>query len=215
MATLAEVARRLNWPHGQRHLPRLILMTDPERLPDPLAAIARLPRGAAVILRHADDRERAQVAARLAATCRRRGLRLLIAADPHLARACAADGLHLPERSLRHGSGVWRRLRRPGWLVTAAAHSAAAIAAATRAGVDAVLLSPVFPTASHPEAVPLGPVRFARLVRASRIPVYALGGIGGAAALRLKLSGAAGFAAIGGLADGPAQASAAGLSSRP
>lgn len=216
MASLAELARRLK-PLGAPRgggaaLPRLILMTDAARLADPEAAVARLPRGAAVVLRHPDDGMRHRLATRLAGLCRARGVRLLIAGDPRLAARMSAGngdgGLHLPEAMLRHGGRRWRLLRRPGWLVTAAAHSPAAIRAAARAGADAALLSPVFATASHPDARPLGPLRFATLVRQSPLPVYALGGVSAATAARLTLSGAAGFAAIGGLAPPPPHHSA-------
>jgi thiamine-phosphate pyrophosphorylase len=221
VASLAELARRLKpparqslafhgWepPRGRQtpgvRLPALILMTDAVRLPDPTAAMADLPRGAVVILRHPDDKERRRLARRLAAPCRRLKLRLLIAGDTRL--AAGAGGLHLSEAMLRHGGRGWHLLRRPGWLVTAAAHSPWAIRAAVHAGVDAVLLSPVFPTASHPGAAALGPLKFARLARQSPIPVYALGGVTTATAPRLAGSGGAGFAAIGGLVP-PAQSS--------
>ena len=200
MPSLAELARRLKPAGAARHrppLPPLILMTDAVRLPDPEPALARLPRGSAVILRHGDAAERGRLARCLAAPCRRLKLRLIIAGDARL--AANMGGLHLSEAMLRHGGRGWRLLRRPGWLVTAAAHSPAAIRAAARAGVDAVLLSPVFPTASHPGAAELGPLKFAALVRHSPIPVYALGGVSAATAPRLAGSGAAGFAAISGL----------------
>jgi thiamine-phosphate pyrophosphorylase len=190
-------------------LPALILMTDAVRLPDPMAALARLPRHSAVILRQPDDRERQRLARRLAEPCRRLGLRLIIAADAKLAVNVGAGGLHLPESMLRHGGRGWRLLRRPGWLITAAAHSPAALQAAVHAGVDAVLLSPVFPTASHPGATALGPLKFAALVRQSAIPIYALGGVTAATAPRLAGSGAAGFAAIGGLVPPPQSSSGA------
>ncbi len=81
--------------------------------------------------------------------------------------------------------------------MTAAAHDAAAIRRAARHGAHAVLLSPVFATASHPGAPSLGPLRFARLARCSPIPVYALGGITAETARRLAGSGAVGLAGIG------------------
>ena len=195
--TLAEVARRLNLGHAP--LPALILMTDDRRLADPLAAAARLPRGAAVILRHYAAADRPALARALAALCRRRGIRLLIAGDLGLGRAVGARGLHLPAHRVRPGAAGQRSGRRPGWLVTAAAHSFADIVAAKRAGADAVLLSPVFPTASHPGAPALGPLRFALWCRTARLPVYALGGVATGCADRLLGSGAAGIAGIGGV----------------
>ncbi len=170
------------------------------RLPDPEAAIAALPRGSAVILRDYDATDRPARAASLARLCRRRRLRLLVAGDARLALAVGAQGLHLPEGLVRSGDRRWRLWRKPGLLVTAAAHSPGAIARAQRAGVDAVLLAPVFETASHPGAPALGSLLFAAWTRKTRIPVYALGGMTAARTRRLTGSGAAGIAAIGGFA---------------
>ena len=69
-----------------------------------------------------------------------------------------------------------------------------------RAGADAVLLGPVFETASHPGGRTIGPLRFALWCRRSRVAVYALGGVTAATAKRLIASGAAGIAGIGALA---------------
>lgn len=184
---------------GERKLlPACILIADSARLGDPEAAIAALPRGSAVILRDYGAPDRPPRAARLAGLCRRHRLRLLVAGDPRLALAVGAAGLHLPEGLVRSGDRRWRLWRKPGWLVTAAAHSPAAIARARRAGVDAVLLSPVFATESHPGAASLGPLAFAAWTRTAGVPVYALGGMTAATTRRLSGSGAAGVAAIGG-----------------
>jgi thiamine-phosphate pyrophosphorylase len=175
-------------------LPRLVFFTDPERTPDPLAVVARLPRGAAVVFRHFGDRRAIRQGPALARAARRRGILLLVGADAALAARLGADGVHLPERSVRIAGAIGRS--RPGWLVTCAAHSRAAIVAARRAGADAVFVSPVFDSASPSAGRPIGPVRFASLVRGAGLPVYALGGVGAATARRLTGSGAAGFAAV-------------------
>jgi thiamine-phosphate pyrophosphorylase len=202
VTTLTDLARRLNLAGGTgvRRVPGLILMTDRTRLPDPTAAIAALPRGSAVILRDYDDPDRRVLAERLANLCRRRRVRLLIGADAGLARSVGAAGIHLPEALITRAAAIRRR---PGWLVTGAAHSPGALQRAVTAGVDAVLLAPVLATASHPEAPPIGPWRFAAWCRRSPIPVYALGGVTADQAVRLQHSGAAGFAATGALALAP------------
>jgi len=123
----------------------------------------------------------------------------LVGADPALAAALRADGAHLPERSAGLAGGV--RRARPGWIVTAAAHSAPAIVAARRAGADAVFVSPVFASASASAGRPLGALRFAQLARSAGLPVYALGGIDARTARRLTGSRAAGLAAVAALAD--------------
>ncbi len=182
-------------------------MTDPGRRADPLAVVAALPPGAAVILRHYQDPDRRNLAHDMAAICRRTGVVLIVAGDARLAREVGAGGLHLPEWQARRGPRHWRAWRRPGWLVTAAAHSPAALMNAREAGAAAALLSPVFSSLSHPakENRPLGPLRFTRLAHESPLPVYALGGMDGIRGLRsrrLKHSGAAGIAGIGWAKEG-------------
>ena len=195
MGTLAEAAASLKQAAGSS-LPALVLMTDDERLADPFPAARALPAGSAIILRHYGAPERASLARRLAEVARRRGLLLLVGEDPALARRVGAAGVHLPERAIgRAGMVRWHR----DWLITAAAHSQTALRAAAAAGADAALLSPIFATASHPGARPLGLHRFAALARQSPLPVYALGGIDRARAQLLQGSGAVGIAGIGGL----------------
>lgn len=182
--------------------PGFILMTDEERLADPVAVVASLPRGSAVILRHYADPGREELAIRLVAASKRRGVRVLVAADARLAAEIGADGLHLPEAMAARGPSVWRKWRKPGWLVTAAAHSPAALHRAKAAGADAALLSPVFPTESHPDGAALGVLRFAAWCRKSPLPVYALGGVSAANVRRLKGCGARGVAGISGFVNG-------------
>ncbi|MDQ8030347.1 MAG: thiamine phosphate synthase [Brevundimonas sp.] len=134
---------------------------------------------------------------RLAKIARRRGLTLLVGADPDLAAAIGADGLHLPERLAARAV----RLRRSGWIVTAAAHSLTAARIAARAGVDAVVVSPVFASNSPSAGRLLGPVRFSSLVRGIGAPAYALGGITPRTARRIAASGAIGLAAVEALAS--------------
>ena len=128
---------------------------------------------------------------------RRRGLVLLVAGDVELAIRLGAQGLHLPEAELHRAPAL--RLRQPHWLLTGAAHGRQALNKAARLGLDAVLLSPVFATASHPGGAFLGPLRFQALSRGRALPVLALGGIDAETVRRLPV-GASGIAAIGALA---------------
>lgn len=195
-ANLAIAATALNARLGSR-LPALILMTDDRRLPDPAAAARALPAGSAVIARHMRDGPRRELAKALSPIVRARGLLLLIANDPALAGDIGADGLHLSEARASEAS-PWRKSH-PRWLVTAAAHSEAAVAIAAEAGADAALLSPVFGTASHPDRPAIGVDRFLSMARAAPIPVYALGGVTAENARLLTGPNVAGIAAIGAL----------------
>jgi thiamine-phosphate pyrophosphorylase len=131
---------------------------------------------------------------RLKAIARAGGLKLLIGADARLAARIGADGVHLPERMAHRA----RPLRRPGWLVTCAAHSLAAARRAGAAGCDAVVVSVALPSASPSAGRPMGPVRLALLARRAGVPVYGLGGVNNKTARRLKDAGLVGLAAVGG-----------------
>lgn len=191
-ARLAKPARGRNG----KALPRAIFVTDPVRTPDPLAIVKRLPRGFGVIWRHYGAASRIATGQALARACRKRGLILLVANDPALAARIGAAGVHWPERQLR---GV--RSRRAGQIETASAHSRAAITRAAMRGVDAVIVSAVFPSNSPSAGPALGALRFRQLARSSPLPVYALGGLNAANAARV-MHHAAGWAAIEGVLDG-------------
>jgi thiamine-phosphate pyrophosphorylase len=175
-------------------VPPLVLMTDDERLRDPLAAARALPRGSIVVVRARAAGRRRELAFSLKTIVRAKRLILLIAGDAALARACGAKGVHLPETRL----GEAASLRARGFpLVTASAHSFSALRRAKEA--DAVFLSPVFPTQSHPGRAALGAMRANLMARQSAVPVYALGGISARNAALLGAGAFDGIAAIGAL----------------
>jgi thiamine-phosphate pyrophosphorylase len=62
-------------------------------------------------------------------------------------------------------------------IATSAAHSRAAIARARRLGIDAVIVSTVFPSRSPTAGPAMGALRFRQLSREAPLPVYALGGV--------------------------------------
>ncbi|MCA3288573.1 MAG: thiamine phosphate synthase [Roseomonas sp.] len=183
---------------GPGGLPRLWLLSDPVRLPDPRAAMEHLPRGAGVVARGLAPGLLRPVA-RLA---RQRGLKLLVAGDGRAALALRA-GLHLPDRRQSKGLLPFLVARRsaPGRIIlTMATHGGQRSAArARRLRPDGIFLSPLFPTQSHPGAPALGAFRWAALARRLPAPCMALGGIT-AARLGAVPRRAAGVAAIGGLA---------------
>ena len=142
-------------------------------------ALARLPRGCGLIFRHwhLDPADRRRRFAALARIARRRGHAVVLAGDVRTARRWRADGAYGPARLLARGPQALR-------LVTA--HSLRELARARRARADAVLLSPVFATRSHPGARGLGPLRFRLLAARAGLPVIALGGMNAARARRLR-----------------------------
>ena len=173
-------------------LPPLLFFTDPDRTPRPWTTAARLPAGSGVIFRSFGRRGARDTALRLREATRDRHVRLLIALDAVLAEAVGADGVHLPERAMDLAPAL--RAARPDWLIIGAAHSAAAL---TAPGLDARVVSPVFP-AGGPSAArqTIGVPGLRALIDGTSCPIYALGGIDAGQAPRLIGSGACGLAGV-------------------
>ena len=148
------------------------------------------PRRSGVIFRHYHLLPAARRAAfrQVLRLCRARGHVAVLAGSAREALAWGADGAYGPPALLAPG---------PAALRLCTAQSLRELAAAARARADAVLLSPVFPSRSHPGGRSLGPVRFLLLARRSPVPVIALGGMTAASARHLPTYG---WAAIDGLA---------------
>lgn len=149
-------------------MPKLWLISDARNDGVLERALRAMPRGGGLIYRHyhlppAERRARFRVLARMA---RARGMAVVLAGDAALARRWGADGAYGPGQAL------------------ATAHSLREVARARHSA--AVLLSPVFPTRSHPGGRVLGPLRFRLIAARSLAPVIALGGMNRARARGLK-----------------------------
>ncbi|MEM0930357.1 MAG: thiamine phosphate synthase [Pseudomonadota bacterium] len=168
----------------------LALFTDPVRMPAIERLVTELPRTIpplAVIFRHdaLPDAERFALADEVRREVQVRG-HLFVMARRGLP---GADGTHAWPDS----SGI----------KTAPAHSLAEARRAVQRGADALFVSPVMPTASHPGAPALGPVRAARLAAAAQRPSLALGGIDERTSRALHGSVFQGFGAIGAFLERP------------
>ena len=84
-------------------------------------------------------------------------------------------------------------------LVAASCHTADDLQRAQALGCDFVVLGPVNPTASHPEAPGIGWDAFAAMREQASLPIYALGGLSPADITDARAHGAQGIAAIRGL----------------
>jgi thiamine-phosphate pyrophosphorylase len=153
---------------SRQPLPTIWLVSDARNDGALEQALKRLPRGSGFIFRHyhlepANRRSRFKALVRLA---RARGHLVALAGTKAAARRWGADLAYGPRGHL------------------APVHSLREIGKACRA--NALLLSPVFPTRSHPGARTLGSLRFRLLAARADRPVIALGGMNPQTARRLK-----------------------------
>ena len=164
---------------ARQPLPDLWLISDARNDAGLEEALQRLPRGSGFIYRHyhLPPAERVARWFDLARIGRARGHVLVLADSAQTALEWGADGLYGAPRALYPTRGL---------LTLATAHHLHEIGLANRYGADAVLLSPAFPTRSHPDAPTLGPTRFRLLAARARMPVIALGGMTPDTARRLQ-----------------------------
>jgi len=156
---------------ARQTLPMLWLLSDERNDAALKQALARLPRGSGFVFRHyhlegAARRERFDHLAQLA---RSLDHKVIVAAGSDDVADWGADGVYGASSALSDVPQTQLRL--------ATAHDAPEITEASRMGADAVFLSPVFPTRSHPGAIALGADEFHRLAALSEVPVIALGGM--------------------------------------
>jgi thiamine-phosphate pyrophosphorylase len=171
-------------------LPDLWLLSDARNDAVLETVLRRLPRGSGFVYRHYHLAPQQRIARyrALARLCRARGHVVLLADSALTAQEWGADGIYGAPRALYP--------RRGGLLRIATAHGLRELAQAGTMRADGVMLSPVFPTNSHPGAATLGPVRWRLLAMRAGVPVIALGGMTPTAAHRLQCQR---WAAIDGL----------------
>ena len=156
-------------------LPKQWLFSD-ERAQAGLAELAALlPPGGGIIFRHDGlaPEPRWRLLRRLMRTARARGLVVVLAGSPDMAWRWGADGVHLRQRDADRA----RQAHELGLLVTMPVHDAREARQARRAGADAVFISPLHPTRSHPGAPALSRAAWLRLARLSGATPIALGGM--------------------------------------
>ena len=172
-----------------KELPCLWLLSDARNDAVLEDALGRLPEGSGFVFRHyhlepAERRARWEM---LRSIVRSKNHLIILSGDANAGVEWGADGIYGPPEKLR---------KTPGLLRLATAHDGREIELANRTGADALFLSPVYPTRSHPDGDALGAVRFHDLAARSAIPVIALGGM---TAERARALGVRRWAAIDGL----------------
>ena len=138
--------------------------------------------------------ERARLLAALVRLGRGYGATVMAHEDIDAVAAAGAGGVHLPAG----GDPRAARLRLPGALIGASAHSGPEAASLLCAGADYITVSPVFLTASKPGYGPaLGLDGLAAIIAAAAGPVLALGGIAPDKVAQCRAAGASGIAVMG------------------
>jgi len=139
-----------------------------------------------------------EISRRLAGTC----VPLLINDRVDIALACGAAGVHLGQDDMPVPTA--RRLLGPDAAIGVSVNTPEEAVSAEREGADYVGAGPAFATSTkETPLVVLGPAGLARIKRAVRIPVVAIGGISPGNAASLAAAGADGIAVVSAILGAP------------
>jgi thiamine-phosphate pyrophosphorylase len=130
------------------------------------------------------------------------GVKLFINDRIDLALAVNADGVHLPENGLP--VSVARSLMGPQKMIGVSCHSLETVFQAQNSGADFALLGPVYDTPSkRAYGAPLGIDRFRLIRQSTKIPLFAVGGIGESQLDELVDAGADSVAVVSSIMGSP------------
>ena len=162
-------------------LPKVILIFNDNFFDKKKFMNLKIPKKSALLLRSYNSKDRNKIAKQLLKFCKMKKIKLLIGSDIKLAKNINADGVHFPEYMIKENKVNWvvfKKLKlEKEWIVTMAAHNLKALKNGENYSIDAALLSPIFPSKSHPKKKSLGINKFSKIIKKTNMPIYALGGI--------------------------------------
>jgi thiamine-phosphate diphosphorylase len=135
----------------------------------------------------------------LAARCRERGVLFVVNNRLGLAERAGAAGVHLGQGD---GWELARERLAPGMVLGVSVDTVDQARAAEEAGADYLAVT-VWPTATKPDAIPLGLERVREVRAATRLQVVGIGGITATNARSVLLSGADGVAVVSAVGAAP------------
>ena len=188
------------------NFPKLLLITDAVLMaPAPDSALLAACLGGAkwfcVREKNAPPREVLEIFARTQRIAEKFGAKIFLNGRADCARAAHADGLHLPENEISVADArLTLGFHTPCGV---SVHNLENARRAELEGANYLWFGPVFPTRSHPDALPAGLDALAEVVSGVSIPVFAVGGINASNAAQCLEVGAAGVAVISSVWSAP------------
>jgi 8-oxo-dGTP diphosphatase len=189
-------------------LPSICAVTRTERHGGPRGCLERLALALHSGLKLIQVREpgmapdqRIAFARQVDALARPFGARVLLSGSALEARRAGLSAVHSTAAEVRR-----LYARPPARLWVASCHDAGDLERATLLGADAAVISPVLPSAAHPERTALGWEGLRRLAASAVIPLYAQGGLSPAELAPAQQAGAIGLATADFLTPGAASA---------
>lgn len=148
------------------------------------------------------EAERTEGCGALKELCRARHVPLIVNDDPQLAKRYATDGVHVGRDD--PSPRIARALLGPSALVGVTVYGKPGEeAAAEAAGADYLGIGPFFPSPTKPEEAEFPLHLLDAVVRRTRLPVFAIGGITADRARQLARHGVAGVAVVSAIMDAP------------
>lgn len=177
-------------------LPEIFIFTDDSKLSDPITLAKLIPKKWGMVIRNYHNHNRIQLIKDTAKICKKRRIFFMVAGNWRLAIKIRASGIHMPVKLIKKETISTIIKKCNNFTLSISAHNQAELRYARLIGVDAVFLSPVKKSSSHPLLKPIGFLPFSSLARNQGLNVYALGGLNLRDKKRSQDLGAKGIAGI-------------------
>ena len=183
-----------------------VFFTDRKRCDNLITIIKKLPKNSAVIFREYDleEEKREKLAREILLICKQKSHKIIIGKNLDLATEIKADGVHFSDNDIL-SSKIFLQLRNnkkinskngTKFIFSFACHNFLSVVKCQKMPVDLIFISPIFATKSHEDLPTFGLQRLSRVLRFSKKPVFALGGINKKNIHIVKKLGASGFGGI-------------------
>ncbi len=189
--------------HDKLHLNYYCYFTDFDRFPNYEKTIQNLPKNSLIIFREyiLDPIKRQELALKIQKIAKKHRHKLIIGKNFDLAKKIDADGYHFSDFDYKNAKNHALKLQNhqkinKNFIISLACHSLNSVKQAQKSNIDLLFFSPIFPTNSHPGAKTQGIFNLKKAKTASKIPIFALGGLNSSNLKQIRKIGVDGVAGI-------------------
>lgn len=177
-----KIARRNVGKHTKskaaKNLPALFFFTDRKKIPNWPEIVLHLPREVAIIVREydLDESKRLNFIREIQKLTAVTQPKIIVGKSYSLAISSGADGVHYSDLD-RFNYKILPPYPKKNFIFTCSCHSELSLKKLQNKGFDMIFYSPIFATNSHPDSLPIGVAKLAKITNQTKIPIAALGGV--------------------------------------
>lgn len=175
-----------------------VFFSDQKRYKNIFEVIKNLPKNSLIIFREYDlsEEKRQELAQEIILEAKKYQHKVLIGKSLKLALDLGANGVHFSDFDKIPLALIKKKNFKKDFIFSYATHNLHSVLKAKKLKNDLTFISPIFSTKSHDSSKTLGIRGLRKIIRATKKPIHALGGINSQNIKSIRASRAAGIAGI-------------------